>query len=78
MTEDQRLLTKYLVDLNTPLTYILSIVGSLWRDDLVMEMFQYIAEHPDAEYPELYSVACKIASREGTLKDSDDFCDIDE
>ena len=69
MTEDQKLLTKYLVDLNTPLPDMLFIVGSLWRDDLVMEMFGYIAEHPEAEYPELYDVACRIAAREGTLDD---------
>lgn len=69
MTEDQKLLTRYLVDLNTPIATGLFIVGSLWRDDLVMEMFGYIAEHPEAEYPELYDVACRIAAREGTLDD---------
>lgn len=69
MTEYQKVLTRYLVALDTPIATGLFIVGSLWRDDLVMEMFAYIAEHPEAEYPELYDVACRIAAKEGTLDD---------
>ena len=69
MTENQKLLARYLIDLKTPMTCGLFIVGCLQTDEMVMEMFQYIADHPEAEYQELYSFACKIATREGVLKE---------
>ena len=69
MTEAQKLLTRYLKCLNTPMTCGLFIVGCLDTDELVKEMFQYIADHPEAEYQELYEVTCRIAEREGLLEE---------
>ncbi len=69
MREDQKLLMRYLIDLKAPWDCTLFIVGCLDTDELIMEMFQYIVEHPDAEYQELYEVTCKIAEREGILED---------
>lgn len=43
--------------------------GCLDTDELLMEMFQYIADHPKADYQELYEVTCRIAEREGLLED---------
>lgn len=67
MTENQKLLARYLIDLKSPMTCGLFIVGCLETDELVMEMFQYIVEHPEADYHELYLVTCRIAEREGIL-----------
>ena len=69
MTENQKLLARYLGCLNTPIICGLFIVGCLDTDELVMEMFQYIADHPKADYQELYEVTCRIAEREGLLED---------
>ena len=54
MTESQKLLARYLIDLKTPMTCGLFIVGCMETEEMIMEMFKYIVEHPEAEYHELY------------------------
>lgn len=72
MTEKQKLLTRYLKCLNTPLTCGLFIVGCMETEEMIMEMFQYIADHREAEYHELYIFACELASKYGILDDCEE------
>ena len=69
MTEDQNLLARYLIDLKAPMTCGLFIVGCMETEEMIMEMFKYIVDHPEAEYHELYLFACKLASKYGILDD---------
>lgn len=69
MSEDQKLLMRYLVDIKAPMDCAILIVGSLWKEEQLMEMFKYITEHPEAGYHELYIIACRIASKTGFFDD---------
>ena len=61
MSEWQNVLMRYLISIEAPMDYTLFIVGSLWKEEQLMEMFKYILEHQEANYRELYLVACRIA-----------------
>ena len=65
--DNQELLMRYLIEKGAPMHCTLFIVGTLWKDELIMEIFRYIAEHPDADYHQLYLITCKIAKREGLI-----------
>lgn len=69
MSEDQKLLMRYLVDIKTPMHCALLIVNMMWEENTIMKLFGYIVEHPEADYNELYEIAYKIASEAGTLND---------
>ena len=66
--DNQELLAKYLTELGAPPTCTLFVVGTLWEDRLIMKMFEYIANNPNADYDEIYKVANQIAIENGTLK----------
>lgn len=64
MDEEQKLLMKYMVELGAPMDCAIVTVGSLWKHSQFLQMFEYIIEHPEASYHELYLVANRIYARE--------------
>ena len=67
MSEGQKLLMKYLVSINSPMDCTLLIVDMMWEERTIRKLFKYILENQDSDYLQLYEIAYKIASEEGTL-----------
>lgn len=67
MTEDQKLLMRYLIDLKAPWYLTILMADMMWAEESILKLFEYIVKNPNAEYLELYDVAHKIASENGTL-----------
>lgn len=64
MDEDEKLLVRYFAGLGAPPACVMVAVGGLWKHSQRMRMFEYIIEHPDADYNELYMFAEQIYVRE--------------
>ena len=63
LSPDQKLLARYLAELNMPRASRVLIVAELWEPEATMEMLCYIADTQETDHKKLSEVACKIARK---------------
>lgn len=63
MTYEEKLLTRYLLRSGMHWGRVGYIVGSMPNTEAIMEMFDYIVNHQEADQAELYSIALKILKK---------------
>lgn len=63
MTDNQRLLTRYLAAVGCEKGVVFSIVLELWDEDEVIEMLQYCKENPNASQTQLLRMSSEISSK---------------
>ena len=70
MTENQRLLIRYLIASGYSEATVWKIVMGLWDEEAVIEMLRFCVEHQDATQAELLEAYSKIYSKYKTIIDS--------
>jgi len=63
LTENQRLLTRYLAAVGCPKSDIIHISLTLWEEDEVLEMLEFCASNPDARPAQLLRACSEISSK---------------
>lgn len=63
ISENQRLLTRYLAAVGCPKSNIIHISLTLWEEDEVLEMLEFCARNPDASPAQLLKVCSEISSK---------------
>ena len=61
MSENQKLLSEYLLAAGCTVVEIMLIVGTLWEEGATVNMLKYILETKETEYERLYDKACEIS-----------------
>ena len=63
LTENQKLLARYLTAVGCEKWATVSMVTDLWDEDAVLEMLEYCASNPDASPAQLLVMSSRISSR---------------
>jgi len=63
LTENQKLLTRYLAAVGCSKLAGLVIVTEVWEEEDTLEMLEFCARNPDASQAQLLSASSEISSR---------------
>ncbi len=62
LTENQRILTRYLAAVGCETLAVMVMVTRVW-EEATLEMLQYCKDHPNADQAELLKASSKISSK---------------